>query len=74
MIMACDYTGGHVEDGENGLIFHFYIKYCVDAGTFGAFDDTFTVTNVATNRVKAKDVPTPPQNKKIKLESQLLKL
>lgn len=74
MIMACAVTGGHVEDGENGLIFHFYIKYYVDAGSFGAYDETFTVSNVAGSRAKAKTVPTPLQNKKPKLELQFPKL
>ena len=50
------------------------MKSNVDAGSFGAYDDTFVVTNVATNRAKAKTDPATLQDKKPKLKPQLPKL
>jgi len=73
-IMASDINGGYVDTDGPLPVFHFYIKYYVDAGSYGAYDDTFVVTNVATNRAKAKTVPAPPQDKKPKLKLQLPKL
>ena len=73
-IMASDINGGYVDTDGPLSVFHFYIKYYVDAGSYGAYDDTFVVTNVATNRAKAKTVPAPPQDKKPKLKLQLPKL
>ena len=74
MIMACDFTGGYVEDGENGLIFHFYIKYCVDAGSFGAYDETFTVSSAVESKAKAKMSPILLQQNNTKHERQLPQL
>ena len=73
-IMVSDVNGGYVDTSGSLPVFHFYIKYYVDAGSFGAYDDTFVVTNVATNRAKAKTAPTPLQDKKPKLKPQLPKL
>ena len=73
-IMASDINGGYVDTDGPLPVFHFYIKYYVDAGSYGAYDDTFVVTNVATNRAKAKTAPTPLQDKKPKLKPQLPKL
>jgi hypothetical protein len=73
-IMASDVNGGYVDTDGPLPVFHFYIKYYVDAGSFGVYDDTFIVTNVATNRAKAKTAPTPLQDKKPKLKPQLPKL
>ena len=73
-IMVSDVNGGYVDTDGPLPVFHFYIKYNVDAGSFGAYDDTFVVTNVATNRAKAKTDPATLQDKKPKLKPQLPKL
>lgn len=66
MIMAQDNygRGGEVEITENGPVFHFYIRYTVDAGSFGTFEETFTTTgnlptrNAAVRKAPARKDPT----------------
>jgi hypothetical protein len=54
MIIAQNYPGSYV-GYVNGLpTFHFYIRYYVDAGSFGTYDEVFTVTQTKSTRAPKK--------------------
>lgn len=54
MIIAQNYPGSYVEY-VNGLpTFHFSIRYYVDAGSFGTYDEVFTVTQTKSTRAPKK--------------------
>lgn len=65
MIMARNIGGSYVDISGQFPIFHFYIKYYVNAGSYGTFDDTFTPTSAATNRAPRKKAASPSAQKKL---------
>ena len=73
MIMAQNYPGSYVEYVDGLPTFHFYIRYYVDAGSFGTFDDVFTITQSRSPRTvkKQKGLQLP---KNMRLVPNTLKL